>query len=222
MQSDQPCPNACQLLRIPGFDWSSGVQYDAMHVLSGIVKDVVLGTLTQSRITDAVRENEANLRRPLPVKPGKAADIRLAFEAALALIPEQISTSTGEYRFARLLDPSKKVKAQTCLAICSPFGLYALKCVQQHLQPTAYLALNSVLQILGMIWMKEVPIETLPMLEALVNECICNVESYLPEVERDIKLHELQHLVESIREWGGWRCDTLHAMWTWFLLVIRL
>lgn len=190
--------HACQLLRIPEFDWASGVHYDAMHVLPGVVKDVVLGTLTESRVTDAVRSNEQQLGRPLPVKEGKVHELRIAFEAALALIPKEISTSTGEYRFTRILDPSKKVKAHTCLAICSPFGLYALKCVQQHLQPTAYLALNCLLQVCGLLWTKEIPVGTLPMMQALVTECICNVEAYLPEVERDIKLHELQHLVEAI------------------------
>lgn len=187
-----------------------------MHVLSGVVKDVVLGTLTQSSINKAVVENEEALGRPLPVINGKVHEVRMEFEAALAEISAQLSTSSGEYRFARILDPSKKVKAQTFVALCSPFGLYALKRVQQYLQPTAYLALTSVLQSCCLVWMKEVPVETLDMMQALVNECICKVELYLPEVERDIKLHELQHLVDTIRLWGPAYLTALfraEAMW---------
>lgn len=190
-----------------------------MHVLSGVVKDVVLGTLTEARINDAVKQREAMLGehgRPLPVKPGKAQQVRLTFEAALSRVGGQLSTSSGEYRFSRVLDPSKKVKAQTCIALCSPFGLYALKCVEQHLQPTAYMTLNSLLSACGLLWMKEIPVETIPMIEALVIERICNVELYLPEVERDIKLHELQHLVDGIKEWGescilSCMCFTAHV-----------
>lgn len=95
------------------------------------------------------------------------------------------------------------------MVLCSPYGLYALKCVQQFMQPTAYIALNSLLQTCCLLWSKEIPEETIPMLEALVIECICKVELYLPEVERDIKLHKLLHLTESIKLWG--RCTSLHA-----------
>lgn len=124
VQSDDPCPDACDLLRIPGFSWYMGIQYDAMHVISGIVKDTVLGTLTERRVSADARTNEEQLGRPLPVLPGKVSSIRIEFEAALARVRMQLSTSSDEYRFARILDPSKKVKAQTwcCAAhtVCTP------------------------------------------------------------------------------------------------------
>ena len=49
-----------------------------------------------------------------------------------------------------------------------------------------------------------VHVESLPKLQALVNEAVCSIEAYMTIAERDIKLHELQQMPGAIGRMGEW------------------
>ncbi|KAJ9519509.1 hypothetical protein QJQ45_000602 [Haematococcus lacustris] len=163
---------SCLFLQLPHFDFYDAVQYDPMHVLGGIVKDTVLGVLLGLRWVPAVTRIESELKR---------------YEG---------------YRLGRLMDPAKKRKVHTMLQFAGPIGLYALASAKALLRPTVYATLMLLLQVINIMWCKEVHKDSLPRLQRLLAIAVCMVERYLPVSELDVKLHELMMLMENVRRWG--------------------
>ncbi len=83
--------------------------------------------------------------------------------------------------------------------------MYALSCVKHCLPPDIFWTLVAFLQVVGLLWCKVLYADSLPTLRALVAECVCRIEKYLPITERDIKLHLLADMVDSIENWGELR-----------------
>lgn len=83
-----------------------------------------------------------------------------------------------------------------------PIGLYALSCVKSSLPPDIYATLQLLLQVCGLLWCKVLHKRSIPRLQALVLRAVCMVELNLPISERDIKLHELFELAQSIEALG--------------------
>lgn len=197
---------ASPFMRLPGFVWRLGLNYDPMHSMDGVIKHTVLGTLQGLRWKEGAVKREAQLQRweTAPVQPGSATSKRIkdAFHAALDNIRSSIPSAPDIYRLKDLLDSSTKIKAHTRFMLAGPYGLYALKCVHKYLPDLVYLTLNRILQVFGLLWCKELDEGSLDMLQALTTEAICMVEAYLPKTERDVKLHEIFHIPEQIRNWG--------------------
>ncbi|KAL6759347.1 hypothetical protein V8C86DRAFT_1758820, partial [Haematococcus lacustris] len=101
------------------------------------------------------------------------------------------------YRLGRLMDPAKKRKVHTMLQFVGPIGLYAL--AKALLRPTVYATLMLLLQVINIMWCKEVHKDSLPRLQRLLAIAVCMVERYLPVSELDVKLHELMMLMENVR-----------------------
>lgn len=83
-----------------------------------------------------------------------------------------------------------------------PIGLYALSCVKHLLPPDIFWTLVAFLQVVGLLWCKVLYAASIPTLRALMAECVCRIEKCLPISERDIKLHLLADMVDSIENWG--------------------
>ena len=75
--------------------------------------------------------------------------------------------------------------------------------MKSNLPSDIFWALVSLLQVVGLLWCKVVYKDSIPMLQALVVECVCRIEKDLPISERDIKLHLLVEAIDSIANWGG-------------------
>lgn len=93
--------------------------------------------------------------------------------------------------------------------------MFALESVKPafHSLPGMYLALQSLLQICGLLWSKVVPQAALPRLKALLVQAVCLIECFLPVSEMDIKLHELSQMADSIENLGAPAID-VHAVWS--------
>lgn len=66
----------------------------------------------------------------------------------------------------------------------------------------AFEAMFRLLQVIGLMWSKELEDRSLSTLHALACEAVCTVEVNLPASERDIKLHTIIDLAQCIKAWG--------------------
>lgn len=193
-----------QLLRLPYHNPRTDWLIDGMHTIGGVVSDIGLGTLLGSRYTDKVQEYEERLGRSPGVFGGKLNQDGLwVLRAAL----KRASCVPGAGRLLRLVDASKSTKTHTKFLLAGPIGLYLLSCLHEFLPPMIFETLRMLFQACGLLWAKELHVESLPTLQALVIEAVCMVERHLPLCERDIKLHLLTQLVHTIEKYG--ECNTL-------------
>ncbi|KAL6755284.1 hypothetical protein V8C86DRAFT_1761458, partial [Haematococcus lacustris] len=174
-----------------------------MHVLGGIVKDTVLGVLlglrwvpAVTRIESELKRYEGDLSRSSPCAPSSLSPIIQSLVQLQKLLPGDVG-----YRLGRLMDPAKKRKVHTMLQFAGPIGLYALASAKALLRPTVYATLMLLLQVINIMWCKEVHKDSLPRLQRLLAIAVCMVERYLPVSELDVKLHELMMLMENVRRW---------------------
>lgn len=93
-----------------------------------------------------------------------------------------------------------------------PIGLYALACVRAFMPATIWSALMRLLQVIGLLWAKEVHQASCDHLYAHALEAVCAVELHLPLSERDIKLHEVVMIALSIKNLGESRLPLLHCL----------
>jgi hypothetical protein len=178
-----------------------------MHVIGGVIKDTVLGTLNGSRHDSAASvaaEMATGRRKATIINPDKRKAAHAAFSAACELLSTNLPS--GIVQSSRLMDvarhASKKIKTHTSFALAGPLGLYALECAASNLPSTIHHTLARLLQACAMLWCKVVYREGLHVLQALVAEAVNMVEAFLPACELDIKIHELMHLPELVRDWG--------------------
>lgn len=209
---------SCSLLRLgiggsSGLAWHEFVPIDAMHTIGGCIRDIVLGTLTGSRYKKKDGEGKAR-EAELLLGGGRFSDAEWdqggpgcldkeglqLFKSVLYGLGKDLKGDAG--RLTSLFTISRKVRTHTLFLLAGPIGLYALACVRHKLKRPVYVTLQRLLQVMHLLWAKEVPAESVPTLRALVLEAVAAVELYLPVWHRDIKLHLLTQLPNCIEQWG--------------------
>lgn len=126
----------------------------------------------------------------------------------------------GGARLRRLLDQrfgrSKKVKTHTYFMLAGPIGMQLFNACDD-LNKDVSRACKSVLYVCSLLYEKQHRVQDLSKLEALVVEAITLVEQRLSCTELDIKLHNLIHLVQHIKDQGPLHVTAMwayEAMWS--------
>ncbi|EFJ39521.1 hypothetical protein VOLCADRAFT_108607 [Volvox carteri f. nagariensis] len=123
---------ACPLYTLPGFDPSKMIQYDAMHTIGGVIKDVVvLGIqgLRAANASDTLVEYDSDNNIQTKTAGVAGSEELSRFRAALSRIAISAPTWIGS-RLKRLTAPNKKAKTHTFFLLAGPVGVYAVSCMR--------------------------------------------------------------------------------------------
>ena len=194
------------------FDALRGNHYDPMHTIAGISKDVIR-LLSGDRFTGPIRKyedyvNDRDWGGEQPWKLG-AADKQSLGGAVSCLARAIPAREGGGSRIGHLMNPAKKKRMHTWAKLASPYGTYLLACCTEMGEQQRH-AMQAILRAASFIQDKAVALDALPAMQERVVRAICLMELALPVTECDIKLHNLIHLVDRIRDLGpSWTT----AMW---------
>ena len=186
----------CGLLELKGFRWKNLV-CDSMHTIGNLMRVTVLMTLLAPRWSTKVASAEKQLNRWGDGPPGKLNDEE---KGVLFDVFKDMALSLGGKegmgRLNTLHRPGSSTKTHTLFLLAGPVGLYALAKVLSKVKPksakgTIILVLMQLVRAMHLLWLKEVPADSLATLKAVVVEAVCAVEAVLPMTERDMKLHQL-------------------------------
>ncbi len=188
---------SCPIYELLSFKPTRGLNYDAMHTIGGVIKDVIIKYLQGLR-TRGHAVVEVDTERGVYVfGPDTAylADFRVALETIATGLPGAIAG-----RLLRLTMPGKKAKTATMFLLAGPFGAYAIRLASLPSEVEA--AMLSIINVCSELWCKVQCRDRLAGMRARVAEAICRVELAMSCNESDIKLHNLLHLVDAIENMG--------------------
>lgn len=136
---------------------------------------------------------------PPPHDGAAGADALARFRAALATVAAAAPPAIAG-RLTRLTTAGKKAKTHTFFLLASPYGAYAV--VSAGLDRDVEEAMLRLLNACCNLWDKVQDSRKVEELRMEVAEAVSHVELHMSATELDIKLHNLIHLADGIRNLG--------------------
>ena len=194
------------IINLPGFDCSGMVTYDFMHTACGVAKDLwkclrsLRNNASVKRWEQVVNGGERYDSGDAPWELNKEdeASMHAAIEGIIAQFPASLG---GGERLRSLLRVGKKTKSHTWSLVAGPIGMYlfmTIKATTYELNE----AFIEVLRVMHLLGRKTISKDELHDLQEAVVTAVANAEFWVPASELDIKLHNLLHFVDKIRDTG--------------------
>ncbi|GIL93033.1 hypothetical protein Vretifemale_20500 [Volvox reticuliferus] len=216
-------PDGSRLYRLQYIRPSLTLFFDDMHVLGGIMKDLLRALFVSNPRNSAVLmqyERDANSRfldgkPPTILSKEDLKRMQSYLDRTLSIQDTRILPR----RLGYIFDAGMKSKTSDYFALFGPNGT-AMFGQLQDMPGRCKDALIAITQAAGDIWAKTPRWSEIDALERRVYEAVMRIEAEWTAAELDVKLHLMTHSVDGIRKLGPAHQHAMfHAESTWGALI---